>query len=95
MSNVDATPDELEQIRTWDWKDFHGLMEFVHGLWHWEDWGWKQDGDTYYVSTGGWSGNEELIETMQSNYMWWSMYWLQSRRGGYFIFSAGGDMGSK
>jgi len=65
-------------------------MDFVHSLWHWPDWGWKElatdDRTTYDISTGGWSGNEELIGAMRENFMFWSMCWVSSRRGGHYIF---------
>ena len=40
----------------------------------------------YYISTAGWSGNEEIIDAMMQNHMMWSLYWDQSNRGGHFIF---------
>lgn len=86
MSENYPTENELEIIRKWDAMDFIGLMEFIHSIWAFEAWGWKQDNEKYYVSTGGWSGNESIIEAMQDNYVWWAMYWEQSNRGGHYIF---------
>lgn len=40
----------------------------------------------YTFSTGGWSGNEDLIRAMEQNWMIWSLTWVQSRRGGHYIF---------
>lgn len=40
----------------------------------------------HYVSTGGWSGNESIIGAMQRNDMMWHLNWVQSRRGGHYIF---------
>ena len=38
------------------------------------------------MATGGWSGNESIISSLQDNIMFWSMYWESSHRGGLFIF---------
>lgn len=40
-----------------------------------------------YIATGGWSGNEEIIGALQSNFLWWSMNWQSSMRGGAYTFS--------
>lgn len=40
----------------------------------------------YEISTGGWSGNQEIIEAMRRNYIAWALCWFSSRRGGYHQF---------
>ena len=40
----------------------------------------------YHVSTGGWSGNEEILSSLQNNSMFWLMCWMQSKRGGHYQF---------
>jgi hypothetical protein len=94
LINEDGYPTEQAQeiIKRWGW--WHGraeLFEFIKGLWHLASWGWheeKKDGIIeYHISTAGWSGNEGLIGAMQNNrWMLWSMTWVQSRRGGHYIF---------
>jgi hypothetical protein len=87
--DIDGYPeeDELEKIRTWNCQDLHGLMQYVHGRWMFADSGYfKQEDDVYYLSTAGWSGNEEIIGAMKQNYVWWSLFWEQSNRGGHHIF---------
>ena len=39
-----------------------------------------------HASTGGWSGNESLISAMQDNVIFWHLHWVQSRRGGHYVF---------
>ena len=87
----------LQAIQQWHWTDVRGWFEFIHSIWWMADWGWTE---TYgpdehdpekavtriSMATGGWSGNESCIRAMQSNNMMWHLNWLQSRRGGHYIF---------
>jgi hypothetical protein len=83
----DGYPEEseLSKIREWDPIDFKGLMEYVQSLWHWPDY-IKHEGKIYELHTGGWSGNESIIQAIESNAMLMLLYWVQSRRGGHYIF---------
>ena len=38
--------------------------------------------------TGGWSGNEDVIEAMRANHLFWILYWESSNRGGRHAFFA-------
>lgn len=92
------TDSALDIIREWTFQmPSRELFEFIKSFWWMPEFGWKEceavdelTGDTdycYYLSTGGWSGNESIIEAMQENkYFFWSMHWVQSRRGGHYIF---------
>lgn len=81
------TDAELRKVRKWDWELGLGpFMEYVKSLWWHPDWGWYQKGHKFYISTGGWSGNESLIGEMQRNFMFWSLCWVSSRRGGHYRF---------
>ena len=96
----DGYPTEiaLDIIKNWTFRmSSKALFEFIHSIWWMPDWGWKEceviDEVTnersyaYYISTGGWSGNESIIQVMQENkWMLWSLTWQQSRRGGHYIF---------
>jgi len=58
---------DLETIRKWDClKDPEGLLDFI--LPYWERHGWyKKSGKKFVnlqLSTGGWSGNEDVIAAM-------------------------------
>lgn len=66
----------------------HGLMAYIKPRWEFSDCGyWKQDGDIYIISTGGWSGNEEIIGALQENVIFWAIFWYSSTRGGKHIFA--------
>lgn len=95
----DGYPTELacERIKSWHWSDKSGWMKYVESLWHLSEWGWSESDEPhdwkegeivhrFQVSTAGWSGNESLISAMKQNFMLWSMLWVQSRRGGHYIF---------
>lgn len=79
------------------WKYWLELMEFIHEeCWYYPDWGWHEEEKKhnyfdhvvreYNISTGGWSGNEEVIMALRRNFLFWTMCWEQTRRGGHYIF---------
>lgn len=96
----DGYPTELacDRIKYWHWSDIRGWFKYIEGLWHLHSFGWSEDahakhewkdGETvhrYNISTAGWSGNETLISAMEENWMLWGITWVQSRRGGHYIF---------
>ncbi len=78
---------ELEKIRQWDAMDYYGLMEYVRERWYFDTY-FRQVGDTFYLSTAGWSGNEDIVAAIQGNvHYWWMFHWYSSRRGGHYIFT--------
>lgn len=81
----------LDIIRKWEIHDYAHLMDFVRDIWKYADWGWtetphEKGGTLYTISTGGWSGNEDIIGALQDNQMFWIMCWQSARRGGHFEF---------
>jgi hypothetical protein len=95
----DGYPTEaaLEIVRIWHWSDAQGWFEFIKSIWYMSSWGWSESDDeheyikdskvhVYNISTAGWSGNESIIREMQKNSMMWHLNWVQSRRGGHYIF---------
>lgn len=99
MMDEDGYPTDaaLDVIRLWHWSDAKNWFKFIENLWVYRDWGWKEKDEPhdrnkektikrYYVSTAGWSGNEDIIRAMQDNGMMWHLNWVQSRRGGHYIF---------
>jgi len=79
------TDDELEAVRKWDWKDLEGWFEYIKSIWWAANWGFTETKRRYYISTGGWSGNESIIKAMTENFAW-DMVWLNTRRGGHYTF---------
>lgn len=91
------TDAALNVIKLWSWDDSKGWFEFIKSIWWMPDWGWHEkeeehDWDKgkfvyrYYVSTGGWSGNESIIRAMQENHLLWKLRWYSSKRGGHYVF---------
>jgi hypothetical protein len=90
------TENELDRIKHWDViKDPFGLIDFLESIWHWPDWGIrKEEGESehsnkrclkFHLSTGGWSGNESIIQVLQETSFWY-MFWVSSQRGGHYEF---------
>ena len=91
------TDEALEVVEKWHWLDSECWFNFIKGIWHLSSWGWHEGEEPdewnekdinyrYTISTAGWSGNESIIYAMEKNHMLWSMTWVQSRRGGHYIF---------
>ena len=94
--------ESLDKISKWDFKDAKGCFEYMRSLWAYADIGYWQeemvDGDPYlqvtyekprqryFLYTAGWSGNEDIIMAFKQNTILWSITWVQSRRGGHYIF---------
>lgn len=91
MNDEYPEEDELKTIENWKHTDFPGLMKYIKGLWkypqYWNEIPYKDPNHTKYeISTGGWSGNEDIISAMMNNSMFWAVCWLSSRRGGHYEF---------
>lgn len=91
------TDDACTIIELWPHEDVEGWFVFINSIWHLKSWGWAEgpaphEWDErrtvylYNISTAGWSGNETLIRAMKKNTSLWSFHWVQSRRGGHYIF---------
>lgn len=94
MSGEYPTEEEVEKVRAWTFEgpeSFEAFMVYVKSIGNYwpaaDPFGWKQDGRTYHVSTGGWSGNEEILGAMQDNFIFWSVCWHQHNRGGHYVFT--------
>lgn len=89
------TDEAFSLIEFWPYKDPKGWFKFIENIWYLDDWGWRckhfvglddDDRVEYHISTAGWSGNESIIRAMQKNELLWKHHWVQSRRGGHYIF---------
>jgi len=78
------TDKSLEWIK--NCKNFRDIYHAVDDAWSYPERSWIEDDFFWHLSTGGWSGNEDLIGAMQENTMFWLMCWVSSKRGGHFVF---------
>lgn len=79
------TGTALKRIRHWPATDLRGLVRCVHELWYYPAYS-SMEGETWCLSTGGWSGNESIIEALRGNVMFWTLCWRRSERGGHYTF---------
>jgi hypothetical protein len=90
------TEKELKEIQNWDIKDAHNLVNRLRDMWEYNDyfienWGFDHIHKERPVlmlelHTGGWSGNEDIVEALQKNKMFWIMWWWKTERGGHYYF---------
>lgn len=94
MSYDYPSKQELHWVSAWD-NDLGSWFTYIRSLWWAPEWGWTEERGhdelderpvtRFRISTGGWSGNEDVIEAMQHS-LGWFFTWVQSRRGGHYIF---------
>lgn len=85
------TDEALELIKAWSYKDTKGCFNFMKEIWNYQNYfnseiDHEKMVEIYHISTIGWSGNEAIIYALQQNFMIWHTTWVQSRRGGHYIF---------
>jgi hypothetical protein len=90
------TKKELKEIQNWDIKDAHNLVNRLRDMWQYNDcfvqsWGLDHIHKEKPVlllelHTGGWSGNEDIVEALQNNTLFWMMWWWKTERGGHYYF---------
>ena len=93
MLDENNYPDEasLEQIENYDvlTRDVEGLLTLIEDNTNWADRQTHRQGKNvidYRYNTGGWSGNEDVIDALHHNFIFWSMFWRQSNAGGHYKF---------
>lgn len=78
---------ELEHIAKWKHPYGPAYFEYIKDRWHDNGKFLELPDGSYELITGGWSGNEDIIGAMRENYIFWSLWWERSERGGYHKFS--------
>ena len=90
MSDDYPCEKSLDAIRNFE-GDHMELLDFVEYTWIYQYGVMKRHnyGRLHKVrfATGGWSGNEDIIEALRgSKSLFWVMYWKKSERGGAYWF---------
>lgn len=85
LSLVDYAACELVLAKlqsVWRWDDYfkRGPARRVKGH---PDWAPRRK---WRVSTGGWSGHEDLIEALRQATGFWALCFWSERRGGHYVF---------
>lgn len=87
MKNEYPLDEDLEKIRKWDLNKIRELFEFIEEIWWTPERGFvRLKDDKIQLHTGGWSGNEDIIDALLSNYMVCALTWCASFRGGHYLF---------
>lgn len=79
----------LDWVRSYDvLKDGPcGLIRAIKAEWQWPRLiRWYPASKTLKISTGGWSDHEEIMGALQENWMFWSLFWYATIRGGHYTF---------
>lgn len=86
-------PDEksLKEIKEWNIlkQGVQGLLDLVKENTNWPDHQIYITGKKiirFEYHTGGWSGNEDVINALRQNLPFWSLFWEKSTRGGHYYF---------
>jgi hypothetical protein len=87
------TKRELKKIETWgmgtgEELDPIGLVEYLRTVWYYQEPYFKVRGKKVIrleLHTGGWSGNEDVIDALHKN-LFWTFNWVKSVRGGHYYF---------
>lgn len=81
------TRGTLQRIREWEDCDLPSIFSFIKPIWKYAENGyWEETDIGFMLATGGWSGNESIIEAMSANFVFWDMWWESSSRGGHHLF---------
>ena len=86
------TDEALEKIAKWEIKklsDYHALMSLVKSMWTYNQCFTKY-GNRYTLVTLGWSGNEDIIRALHSNFIFHLICWESSERGGRHVYEPRG-----
>ncbi len=80
---------DLAAVECWAAHAIPELFEFIKTIWSYPDYieTFEKDGFEYIIlGTGGWSGNEDIIASLKSNFACWSWSWYCSYINGTHCF---------
>lgn len=88
----------LNKIERWDAAEgsYNELMKFIKPCWRysydgcWSETKHEEEGIEYSISTGEWSGNEEIVRSLQLNMFFWNLYWAVRHYDSYKVFNRSG-----
>lgn len=84
------TCEELELLSKWPHNKVHSLIDFLEGLWWMADKTitFTEDAERFYLelNTLGWKGNEEIVQALMDNVIFWNRHWKGSKPPGVYSF---------
>lgn len=86
---TDETLETIKNFEVYGDEDCEKLLQMASQVWLYPDYFTKDESTgCWFVSTGGWSGNEDVIRALEKNHVFWALYWKQTRAGGHYIFGS-------
>lgn len=83
------TDEELEAVKNWPYENRFELIDYLINIFWCPDWCITVKGKRVkkvWISTGGWSGNEDIMEAFKLNFHIWAYCWKTHRTGGHYYF---------
>lgn len=86
---TDGTLETIKNFVVNNDEDCEKLLQMASQVWLYPDYFTKDESTKcWFVSTGGWSGNEDVIKALNENHVFWMLYWKQTRVGGHYVFGS-------
>ena len=83
------TEETLDAIRNWPYDKLPELMIALKGVWLYQDYFERHESipGCWLVSTGGWSGHEDMLSAFMDNKIAWRLSVVAERRGGHYVLT--------
>jgi hypothetical protein len=79
-------PMQVQKIKTWPLEDGAQVFRYIQNLYRWPHL-MTFTQRRVSLSTGGWSGHEEMVDALKRNHHFiWPISWISSTRGGHYVF---------
>lgn len=78
-------PEEIAAIAEFDGDNPHEWMDLIRPLWWAESSLFEHSNGHYWLHTGGWSGNEELVAAMRGHFHWYTGFRSHHCGGHYHL----------
>jgi hypothetical protein len=84
--------DGLKLLSDWNVvrEDVSTLLIVIEKMWRGNKSAYKLTGNRVQhleLHTGGWAGNEEIIDALIQNTIFWGRYWRTQKQGGHYFFT--------
>ena len=95
MNTEYPTEEMLETIRKFKATESKQCLEYICQIWHYPEWAKQTRPGLCVFSTGGWSGNEEILDALYESGAWLSMFSNSIYLNGGFLAVATSDKTKK